>query len=250
MPYMEYICVAGKVTEVIKCFTYRTHTKGEKRAVKKEQTSEAQKRVNLRLAERKLRWLMNTNFVDGDYLLRLDFCKVNFPAGSLQMQDLMTKFLTKMRAGYKKAEDELKYIYVKEIGPRGGRHVHMVINKCDTDLIRKCWTYGGIHIDPLNSNGQYRKIAAYFIKYAAKTEKTEGQLIGKRWYPSRNLKQPKVYKRVLRAGHFRAQVKEKAGYYLDKDTVQHGISDFTGFEYFSYALIKYDAKNDMAAEGG
>ena len=249
MPYMEYICVAGKVTEVIRTFTYRVHTKGEKRAEKEELTSEAQKRVNLRMAERKMRWKMNANFQDGDFLVRLDFYKIKFPFSSEQMQEYMEMFLRKLRAGFKKAGDELKYIYVKEIGPRGGRHIHIVMNKCDTDLIRKSWPHGGVHIDPLNSGGQYRKIAAYFIKYAAKTEETEGKLIGKRWYPSRNLKQPKIYKHIIRAGHFRAQVKEKPGYYIDKDTVIHGISNFTGFEYFSYALIKFDTENNTD-EGG
>lgn len=250
MPYMEYFIVAGKVTEVVKSFTYRVHTQGEKRAEKEELTSEAQKRVNLRMAERKMRWSMNANFQDGDFLVRLDLSKIKFPFSNDMIQVCMEKFLRKLRTGFKKAGDELKYIYVKEIGPRGGRHIHMVMNKCDTDLIRKNWSYGGVHIDPLNSGGQYRKIAAYFIKYAAKTEETEGKLIGKRWYPSRNLKKPKIYKRVIRAGHFRAQIKEKPGYYLDKDTVQHGISNFTGFEYFSYALIKIDTKNNAADEGG
>ncbi len=132
----------------------------------------------------------------------------------------------------------LNYIYVKEVGPRGGRHIHAVMSKVDTDVIRECWPHGGIHIDPLNSGGQYRKIAAYFLKYAARTEETEGKLIGKRWYPSRGLKKPKVIKRTISAKRFREQVKKVDGYCLEKDTLVSGISELTGYAYFSYTLLK------------
>lgn len=111
------------------------------------------------------------------------------------MQELLAKGIRKMKAEYKKAGMEMKYVYVKEVGPKGGRHVHMVMNKCDTDILRKCWAYGGIHVDPLNSFGQYAKIADYFIKYAVRTEETEGELVGKRYYASRNLKKPLITKR-------------------------------------------------------
>ena len=194
--------------------------------------------MNRRKAERELRRLMNANFEDGDYLVRLDFFKENAPPDGKRMQDLMNKALRKLRAEYKKAGKVLKYIYVKEIGPRGGRHVHMVMNRCDTELIRKCWPYGGIHIDPLNSNGQYKKIASYFMKYADRTAATEGKLIGKRYYPSRSLKKPVIKKRKIRAQRYREMIKVPEGYVLDKETVISGISELTGYAYFEYSLIR------------
>ncbi len=240
MPYIEEVCVAGKTIEVNKYYSYRYHCKGEKRGIKTKPTSEAQKRVNLRKAAKELRGLMNASFIDGDLLIRLDFFREHFPEGSKMMQDMMQKFIRKLRAEFKKLGRELKYIYVKEIGPRGGRHVHMIMTKCDTDILRRCWPHGGIHVDPLISNGQYRKIADYFIKYAAKTEDTEGKLVGKRWYGSRNLVRPLIQKRIVTANTFRKKVKVKPGYYLEKESLREGISELTGFEYFSYTLIKAD----------
>lgn len=240
MPYIEERCVAGKTIEVSKYYSVRWHSKGEKREAKQGITSEAQKRVNQRKASTKLRRLMNANFEDGDLLIRLDFHKAYSPSGSLDMQDLMTKAIRKLRTEYKKLNKELKYVYVKEIGPRGGRHIHMVISKCDTDTLRKCWPFGGIHVDPLISNGQYGKIADYFIKYAARTEETEGELIGKRWYASRNLTKPKITKKVISANTFRKDVKGKRGYVLDKESIRSGFSELTGYEYFSYTLVKTD----------
>lgn len=237
MPYVEEVCQAGKTIEVRKYYSPRWHSEGEKRAKKEKPTSEAVEKINQRNRERDLRRLMNNNFKDGDLLIRLDFC--NKPTGSEEMQELMAQFIRRLRREYSKTETELKYIYVKEVGPRGSRHIHMMLTKCDTDVLRKCWKFGGIHIDPLNSDGQYGKIAAYFIKYALRTEETEERLIGKRWYGSRNLAKPEVKKKVIKANKFRATVKEKNGYYLEKDSVKYGVNEM-GYEYFSYTLIKTD----------
>lgn len=240
MPYIKEVCVAGKTIEVSKYYSVRWHCKGEKRDPKEEESSEAQKRINQRKASTTLRRLLNTNFEDGDLLVRLDFSKESFPTGSEEMQSMMSKAIRKMRTSLKKTGQELKYIYVKEIGPKGGRHIHMVMNRCDTEIIRKCWPHGGIHIDPLISNGQYEKIADYFIKYAAKTEETEGELVGKRWYASRNLEHPKIIKKVISASKFRKKAKAKKGYRVQKDSVRSGISGLTGYEYFTYTMIMTD----------
>lgn len=238
MSYMLEICVAGKTIEVCKYYTYRDRIKGGKRAKKEKPTKESQRRVNLRKAEKELRRLMNENFEDGDLLLRLDFSRR--PGGSVEMQKYISDAMGNMKKKAKRAGIDMKYIYVKEVGPRGGRHIHAVISRIDTEIIRRCWPHGGIHIDPLNSGGQYRKIAAYFIKYAERTEETEGKLIGKRWYPSRGLRRPKVIKRAISAKKFREKAKKVDGYYLEKDTVVSGISEFTGYAYFSYTLLKQE----------
>jgi len=236
MPYMIETCMAGEIYEVRKYYTYQHHGTGAKRAQKETESPERIKRANLRAAETKLRRMMNHNFQDGDYLVRLDFSKDTRPEGSADMQKEMSNFVKRLKRNYVKAGAELKYIYVKEIGPKGGRHIHMMLNKCDVDWIRKAWKVGGIHIDPLYSNGQYAQIASYFMKYAKRTEDTEGELVGKRYYASRTVKMPAVVKKVIPAGVFRAKATEKKGFYLEKDSVQHGINELTGYEYFCYTL--------------
>ncbi len=245
MPYIKEICVAGKTIEISKYYTWRCHTKGEKRAKKEKPSCEAQIRVNLRKAIKEMRRLMNNNFVDGDFLVRLDFHKYiqeNGMLDNLTMQKLIEKFFDRLRPRLKKVGVTLKYLYVKEIGPRGGRHVHIVMSECEVKYIRECWLHGGIHIDPLNSNGQYGKIAEYFAKYARKTEETEGRLIGKRWYPSRNLKRPVIIKKIISAKKIYTAIREKKGYTLDKNSIRQGIHEFTGYAFFSYTLIKNEVK--------
>ena len=246
MPYIKEVCVAGDTIEVCKYYTYRANVKGERRARKGKPTSEAQKRVNQRKAEKNLRRLMAENFKNGDVLVRLDFAKR--PGGSEEMQKLMAKALRELREEYSRAEKPLKYIYVKEIGPRGSRHIHMLLSRDEgmdvLKVLMKCWPYGGIHVDPWTTGPNFTRLASYFIKYAAKTEETEGKLIGKRWYASRNLDKPKVTKEIIRSNRFREEVREKKGYTLDQDSVQSGVSNFTGYRYFSYTLIRTEKEEE------
>ena len=116
MPYIKEICVAGKTIEVSKYYSVRWHCEGEKREPREKEYSESQKRVNQRQAAKTLRRLLNTNFVDGDLLIRLDFAKEK-PSGSEEMQSMMSKAVRKMRTEFKKINKTLKYVYVKEIGP-------------------------------------------------------------------------------------------------------------------------------------
>ena len=243
MPYVEEICKAGLTIEVSKYFTYRTHGKGVKRSPNQDKTPESMKKVNQRRAGIRLRRLLNTNYQDGDFLIRLDFHKWK-PIDSIEMQSMIATAIRRLKRIYQKNGIPLKYVYVKEVGKRGSRHIHMVVNRIDTEVIRKWWEYGGIHIDPLNTQGQYGKIAEYFIKYAATTEETEGKLIGKRWYASQNLKEPEIKKRIIRSGYFKPKPKELKGYNLDKSSVKYCISEDTGYEYFTYTLIKPRSDDD------
>ena len=240
MPYIEVVCVAGKTVEIEKYYSYKWDCKGEKRRERVTPTPEYQKKINLRQAIKKLRRLMNANFTDEDILVTLDFRLGERPENSEQIQKIMTLFLQRLRTQFKKQGSVLKYIYVKELGKRGAAHIHMLMSYCETAILKKCWTWGGINIKPLHTDGQYGKIAEYFIKYADKTVKTEGKQIGKRWYPSRNLKQPVIKKRIIkRVNEFRTTIREKEGYYLEKESVYEGVTK-DGYGYFFYSLHRIE----------
>ena len=68
----------------------------------------------------------------------------------------------------------LKYVYTMEIGPKGSRHIHAVINDTDLAELQESWD-GVVNIQPLFSDGNYEKIAQYFVKYSVKTEETEAK---------------------------------------------------------------------------
>ena len=187
MPYVERITRAGKTIEVERYFTSRYKKPGIKRGDKVKPTKEEQKKVNTRAAERKLRLLLNANFGYGDYHLELDYIrKKGQPDRSReQMRKDMDIFLRELRKECKKTGIELKYVHVMEIGKRGARHHHLVINKIDTEILQRCWykAYEGhnrVKVFPLDDSGNYAKLASYFIKYTD-THRTEadGALQGK-----------------------------------------------------------------------
>lgn len=242
MPYYEEICRAGKTIEIAKYHSYRYRCKGEKRNKKKKLTSEAQEKINQRQAVKKLRRLMNHNFCDNDYLITLDYRPEERPEDSRKMQRDITDFLKRLRKVYRKNNAILKYIYVKERGKRGAAHIHIMINDCSGEniskIIKACWVRGRNHVNILDTDGQYGKIAEYFVKYSIRTEETEGELIGKRYYPSRSLEKPIVKKRIIRrVNTFREQIKNIEGYYLEKESVLSGITE-EGYHFFSYILHK------------
>lgn len=240
MPYIIEECEAGLTKEIRKFYSSRFHSKGS-RSKKINETPEAAKRENQKVAERNLRRLINTNFKGGDLLLTLDFHKWQ-PIDSKEMQSITSTAIRRLKRLYEKEGQILKYIYVKEVGPRGGRHVHMIVNAIDYEIIQNWWyDLGGVHFQALDHTGQYKKIAAYFIKYALTTERTEGKLIGKRWYASQNLQKPRIRKRIIRTvNEFKSVVKVPRGWYLDKESLSEGVSEITGFTFFEYTLVKHE----------
>lgn len=246
MPYWKEIWRGGNVIEIRKYHSYKCPCKGERRGKRIKGTCKTQEAINVRQATRHLRRLMNANFCDDDYLITFDYKRVNRPKDSKEMQEHMREFLKKLRKIYKQNGAILKYIYVKERGPKGAAHVHMMLSRCGdvniADVLKRCWSLGGIHIDPLNTDGQYEKIANYFMKYANKTVETEGELIGKRYYTSRNLERIEPVKQIIRGVKtYYEIVKEIPGYYVEPDSVLSGKTT-DGYDYFSYTLHKINTE--------
>lgn len=245
MPYVYEVCRAGKTIEISKYYSYRWGADGRKRKKAEKPTTEQQQKINLRKAITTLRRILNATFADehGDLLVTLDYKPELRPANSREMQQHAAAYIRTLRKEYDKRGEPLKYVYVKEIGKRGACHIHMVLTYCDTRVLRRCWKKGGVDVKPLWTDGQYARIAEYFIKYSAKTEATEGELIGKRFYASRNVIRPEPVKEVIaRSNSFRAVPTEKAGYYIEKESVQRGINEL-GYEYLAYTLHKLPGQN-------
>ncbi len=239
MPYIESVCIAGKTIEIEKYYSSRYKKKGIKRSKNKKPTSEQQKEVNNRKAEKKLRQLINANFQGGDFHMVLNYAKENRPDTKDEMRIDLDKFLRDARKEYKKAGLTLKYIHVPEIGEKGARHHHLVINNIDINILRKIWDKGRIHCYPLDDTGQYSELASYLIKYTEKVMGTDEEIQGRRWNCSRNLIHPETKKKIISHREcYKDKPMERKGYYVDKNSIRSGIHDETGYPYFTYTLIK------------
>lgn len=252
MPYIERITRAGKTIEIEKYFSSRYKKKGIKRGDKVKPTSEQQKKVNTRRAERDLRLLLAANFGYGDYHIVLDYIRKRDqpPRSKDEMRKDMDIFLRALRKEYKKQGKELKYVHVMEIGKRGSRHHHMVINNIEPQILQRCWykAYSGhtrVKVFPLDDTGNYASLASYLIKYTDKHRDEEnGALQGKRWNASKNLDRPEPEIHIITDREwFRAEPKEQKGYYIDKKSVEKGIHspEYYGYGYFRYRLVKLPA---------
>lgn len=246
MPYIESICKAGKTIEVERYYTARYGSRGQPRGDRVKATPEEQKKINERLAEKKLRRLINENYGEGDYHLVLSYqrSKEDPHRTREEMREDASKFMRLLRKEYKAQGLELKYIHVPEIGSKGARHHHLVINKSDVGIIQKCWPHGRIHVNPLDASGNYRELAAYLIKYSSKTIGTEDKLSGKRWNASKNLVHPvPAVKVITERAWYRTEAKvpyKYAGkYYIDQDSISIGIHspEYSGYGYFRFTMV-------------
>ncbi|EHI98013.1 hypothetical protein CDLVIII_1314 [Clostridium sp. DL-VIII] len=234
MPYVKREVKAGVTIEIKKYFTSKYKAKGMKRGERVGITTEEQEKINQRHAEDKLRWKMNANFVDGDYHTVFDYNSENKPDGKEEMRKDMSDCLKQLRKECKKLGMELKYIHVMEIGQKGARHHHLVINEIPIKILRKCWTKGRIHVTPLNTNGQYKKLANYFIKYSSTTK----ELQRKRYYSSKNLIIPEPDIEIVASNKYLEEPKPIKGYYVEKESIYSDMDQYTGYKYLTYTLIK------------
>lgn len=249
MPYVEAITEAGQTVEIERYYTSRYNRKNETRRARSRPTPEEMQRVNTKHAEKKLRRLMNANFGCNDFHVVLPY--IHHPGEDYRTREEMkadiARFLRQIRKAYRRNGKELKYIHVMEIGSRGSRHHHLVINNIDVAAVMAAWPYARAQIFPLDDSGQYGKLAAYFIKYSSTHLKddTEAKLQGKRWNCSRNLIRPQTKIKIIsNRSWFRTEAKVPSKYakeyYLDKESVSCGVSseEYFGYGYLRFTLIR------------
>lgn len=175
------------------------------RQKKQKMTAEAKKKINQRQSALKLMRLLCLNFQEGeDIVLELD--AAGPPPDRAALLEMLRKFLRAMRREYKRRRKTLKYISVIEAHDREGRgvrmHAHLVINtigrddmgrRQDWEIIKKCWTFGGIGLRRLHGGREnYRDLAEYLLKTYRQMDRG-----AKCWMHSRNLDLPRAFERSV-----------------------------------------------------
>ena len=239
MPYYELKFLCLNVLEVEKHFTWKYKSKRTSRAPKCAKTSAAVQNHNERLAENNLRRKINANFVPGDYSLVLDYQNGNQPGGAKEVTKIMGNFFKRLKRALLKLGQKIKYIYTTEVGKRGTHiHHHIIMNKIDPAILSKCWPFGRVHISILDRSGNYEKLAHYIIKETRRQFRNpEKRFSGKRWNGSKNLEQPKVYYRHIKADSWKEDPKPLKGWYISKPPVT-GVNPITGYAYQFYTMQK------------
>lgn len=220
--------------------------KGGSRTKRENGTTEAQKKGNLRRATMWLTWLLNENFQDGDTFLTLKYKKGEKPDYDRMKKDARN-FLDKLNRRFmKKYGRRVKYVHVMEIGKKGLRHHHFVISAVEARMVLECWKFGGIQLEPLYTDGNYRKLAVYLVKAANATQENTQRIMKQLWNPSKGLKKPRVPRGHYISRRRAMEIFIPEGYYLDEESVHRGMSEYTGFETLSYVVVKLDRAEKRA----
>lgn len=233
MPYIKETIIAGDVIEVRKYFSGRIG-KRIHRSSRIGITSDAQRAVNDRMAERKLRGLINANFSAGDW--HLQFTYAGEAPSKEQAREDLRKALREMRKIYRKNGKELKYITVTEYESKRIHH-HLLLPKLNIGEIQKAWNHGMVRATALYANDDYHALAAYLIKETRRTYNAENALYRKRYNASRNLTKPTVIKETVKADTWREKPTAKKGYTIVTDSVEV-YTDIFGRPAQSYRMIR------------
>lgn len=208
--------------------------RGAPREKKKKATPEEIKCRNRWNRERVARHKLRTWFVENDYLLTFTYRKSDRPPDMKTAKKQFAKAMRIMRKEYRKRGYELRWMRNIEVGSRGAWHVHVVVNRIpDADIIaKKAWPHGAVNIKLLYEQGEFAELAAYITK----TPDTDPRLVETSYSTSRNLpvKEPKV-KRIK---NWQKKIREKEGYYIDKESYHEGINPVTGYKYRYYTMIR------------
>lgn len=237
--YFENKIFSGQVLEIEKTCSFKYKGKNTKRGPKMDKTPENMRKVNRRNAAKKLSRVINANFVENDLHMVWTYDPAKRAESPAEARCDMQKALRKLKAAYKKAGLELKYVAVTEYGKRSMHH-HLVINAgLAVAAVQKIWGLGKIHVTLLDDSGDYERLAQYLLKQSDKTfNDPEKSVWSKRWCASRNLARPIEKKRAVKADSWRERPVAPVGYYLITDSIREGVSDLTGWPFQYYKCIK------------
>lgn len=234
--YIHEETIAGDTIVARNHQSARWHKNGIKRSPNVNKTTETQETANKNRDIWELTIRLNANFKPFDYYLTFTYKQEERPDTIAEAKKDRTDLLRRLRRIYKKNGSELKFIAVTEFGKGGALHHHIVMN-ADVDFrdIARVWEKGWIDLKPMQRDGNYVKVANYFVKGRKAWKEAGGK--GRMWTCSKNLKRPRTHRRIVAANAYLKTPKPKKGYYLDKDSLREGINA-DGWPFQSYILVK------------
>lgn len=228
-------CISGAVID--RCVK-ASFPHGGRRRQKQKPTSEAVKKNNDRLAEKKLTRLINANFVPGDLHVTLTYA---IPVDPQEAEHQLSIWIRRIRRQFKKKGTEFKYVAVTEYKNHRIHH-HVVMNYIDLNVIDALWNQGRVRCTTLDQSRNYKALAEYLIKETQKTFREPGNAIKRRWKSSRNLTRPVVKREWVSVRELWKAPKPIKGYQIDPDSIRRYQNPVTGIEHLEYDMIATDPR--------
>lgn len=210
---------------------------GVQRQRKRKRTPEDMERQNRQNRARHVQLLILGNFKEG-WHCTLTYAKDARPETAEQAKIDLAKFHRRMKAKFKKAGFEYKWIAVTEIGKKGAAHHHLILEDIHTEsfttqrAVAECWQYQ-TNFSMLFENGKYEALADYLTKKESKEE-----VPGCKVSHSRNLILPKKKKKRMKSKTWMLDPKIPNGWELVKGSLWNGTNQYTGLPSQHYLIIQ------------
>lgn len=206
------------------------------RGQRSEKTPEQIAKANQRRKQRECSRMVETYFNEDDGSLTLTFRKELRPKDMKEAVKIFGKFTRWLKREYQKRFYDLMWIRNIEVGPRGGWHIHIILNRIEgmEMMINDWWTanFGGVYIQYLkNWKDQGKDIG----EYIAKTKLTSDEVVETSWGHSRNIHKVKPEDKVISGQRMTDQPRVPAGWYLDKDSYYEGENE-NGYRFRTYTF--------------
>ena len=234
--YLQKTYTAGLTVEVSKTYSARWG-KHITRGMRINDTPEAVKRYNDKMAEREIIRVVNANFKTGDIYLTLTYRRGGRPSPEVAAKQLKN-YIKAVRRKYKRAGVTLKWIASTAYGSKGGIHHHLILSQIDARELQGMWKYGGMHIDFLYPEEDHSGLASYIYRQSKTTGRPGEVITGKRISSSRNLIRPKPVVKEIDAIRWREPPEPIKGYVIDVDSIEAGESPVSGAPYLFYRMRK------------
>lgn len=224
-------------------YSSRGGAPGVNRKPKRKRTPEEMERQNRWNRAKNVQLLILGNFKEG-WHVTLTYSKDKRPETVEEAKKILAKFHRRMKAKFKKAGHEYKWIAVTEIGKRGAAHHHLILEDIhEKDFttqraVAECWEYI-TNFSMLYEEGQYEELADYLCK-----KETKEDVQGCKVSHSRNLVMPKRTKKRMPGRVWREEPKVPKGWMLVKDSLENRICEYTGRPYQHYLLIQTRRSRD------
>lgn len=203
----KYMCKTIISGDYIECEIYPVYEKRSDTPKREREkvSKESQNNLNEKNAKKQFIRLVNTNFSEKDLLITLTYEDKYLPTAKQAKKDVVNYIRRLRRYRDKNNLPPLKYIYVIESVEEEEQHLskkirvhhHIIINSMDRDVAEDLWKKGRVNSKRLQPD-EYglEGLARYMLKQPKET---------KRYYASRNLDKPIVYRAVTRLSKRKAE---------------------------------------------
>ena len=147
---------AGPMRELVIYTPPTRHDTQQQRAQRSKVTSKAQADTNRKNRVKRLERYIWANFESSDRFITLTYSDEHQPSRRKTARAQLSAALRNIRAAYKLAGYELKYIYTTEDRHGDGRiHHHIIANTIpgDVEILRSLWPFGSVDVETMAKYG-------------------------------------------------------------------------------------------------